>query len=1087
MTIPRYIESKWHGQGMAVLKFTYKDDDMEKHSDRQVAEVGKIKCCVSSLHIMEYARKPSIDADESRGDEASQNSSSSEQQLPRKCCEAKIDVCPPGVSNDIWQSWLMHWESWKDIYIPLSWVHKYRELCSPEYVEWHDSYLEEYSWIIPYIADELGDSDCELINVSYLHTEQKDLDDAVNVKDETIQSDCNLGITDSHDQNISCELNLLENKSQQYNESEKCKIAKNNLNSLAEVQYLQENSPGQSVANKNIKKEVLDSLYEKHSEKRYWVHLRNFLYTYNFDIDADGVNDFFLQNAGIHFDRSRILNTNEQELANTVADKSRTIDNFADQVETEYNIKISLQESTGELDYIKTEEQNEGHILNNENQIQTNETNELEDINDDDMKKHYHRTSYVENNSEMCLNAAQFENNSNKLVSSEPTQGEDTNVNCKYLNVSETNQSDDPTQDDGSAIKSLVSEQLDQKKTDADFFTEKQSEDEAMTQVRLDINETKEEQTVFENSTFPFAPSGVKHITKKKKKKQQQGLSRHTAGLGWALKYIQYQDDEIRQNGDDNQSLEGPSMFSEDFQENVNFEASEDISINNELLLDENRGCSSNEVDMTQFEEEGSIDENLNSSEGGSGCAIINFPEKNDHVSSAESPEDVGDKDQTKTGLTSSKIIAGVGRFVATSVLHILDTIFPAFPGEIFKLPFQVLWPLLSSTVLSRESQEQSPLYNTVETLEEKRRNHSDKKQRKLYKWLRSLSYFPPSSTLNPVEGVVLTTFHIQPEDREDRRVYYSVEKTVADDGTSMLNLQALNLLENIQMEDSFQAFSTHGDDNHEEWTRTHITFDEEGNFESSASVKGYLKTQEAANHNPETTERSAWREMTAEHQLVNYGVTDESPPPDVPQEVHKYWAQRHRLFIKYDEGIKLDQESWYSVTPELIAAHHANRCRCDVVVDAFCGAGGNAIQLAMTCNYVIAIDIDPVKIALARHNAAVYGVADRIEFIIGDFFQLVPRLKADVIYLSPPWGGIEYFRDGTYDVRNLGGVFNCEELLATARTITTDIALYLPRTSNLYQIIELAGIGGTVDIELNHMGRKKKALTAYFGDLAYY
>ncbi|KAK8749913.1 hypothetical protein OTU49_015126 [Cherax quadricarinatus] len=140
-----------------------------------------------------------------------------------------------------------------------------------------------------------------------------------------------------------------------------------------------------------------------------------------------------------------------------------------------------------------------------------------------------------------------------------------------------------------------------------------------------------------------------------------------------------------------------------------------------------------------------------------------------------------------------------------------------------------------------------------------------------------------------------------------------------------------------------------------------------------------------------------------------------------------------------------------------------------------------------MTCNYVIAIDIDPVKIALARHNAAVYGVADRIEFIIGDFFQLVPRLKADVIYLSPPWGGIEYFRDGTYDVRNLGGVFNCEELLATARTITTDIALYLPRTSNLYQIIELAGIGGTVDIELNHMGRKKKALTAYFGDLAYY
>jgi 23S rRNA G2445 N2-methylase RlmL len=51
----------------------------------------------------------------------------------------------------------------------------------------------------------------------------------------------------------------------------------------------------------------------------------------------------------------------------------------------------------------------------------------------------------------------------------------------------------------------------------------------------------------------------------------------------------------------------------------------------------------------------------------------------------------------------------------------------------------------------------------------------------------------------------------------------------------------------------------------------------------------------------------------------------------------------------------------------------------------------------------VIAIDIDPVKIELAKHNASVYGVSDRIEFIVGDFFQLAPSLKADVVFLSPP------------------------------------------------------------------------------------
>ena len=62
-------------------------------------------------------------------------------------------------------------------------------------------------------------------------------------------------------------------------------------------------------------------------------------------------------------------------------------------------------------------------------------------------------------------------------------------------------------------------------------------------------------------------------------------------------------------------------------------------------------------------------------------------------------------------------------------------------------------------------------------------------------------------------------------------------------------------------------------------------------------------------------------------------------------------------------------------MTPERIAQHIADRCRCDVVVDAFCGVGGNAIQFAFTCNRVIAIDIDPAKIELAKNNAAVYGV----------------------------------------------------------------------------------------------------------------
>lgn len=42
----------------------------------------------------------------------------------------------------------------------------------------------------------------------------------------------------------------------------------------------------------------------------------------------------------------------------------------------------------------------------------------------------------------------------------------------------------------------------------------------------------------------------------------------------------------------------------------------------------------------------------------------------------------------------------------------------------------------------------------------------------------------------------------------------------------------------------------------------------------------------------------------------------------------------------------------------------------------------------------MIAIDIDPVKLEYAQHNAKIYGIEDRIQFVCGDFFLLAPYLK---------------------------------------------------------------------------------------------
>ena len=170
----------------------------------------------------------------------------------------------------------------------------------------------------------------------------------------------------------------------------------------------------------------------------------------------------------------------------------------------------------------------------------------------------------------------------------------------------------------------------------------------------------------------------------------------------------------------------------------------------------------------------------------------------------------------------------------------------------------------------------------------------------------------------------------------------------------------------------------------------------------------------------------------------------------------------------------------------------------------------------------VIALDISPVRLALARHNAALYGVEDRIEFVLADFFSFARTLSApgtngkhrgkrkiDVVFLSPPWGGPAYLSspvkapskpqpkiteggntDGDasethteYSLESIRPVHGAE-LFTVARSITNNIAYFLPRNSNLDEVSNLVGNGEMVEVEEEWMGSKLKALTCYFGGL---
>lgn len=104
--------------------------------------------------------------------------------------------------------------------------------------------------------------------------------------------------------------------------------------------------------------------------------------------------------------------------------------------------------------------------------------------------------------------------------------------------------------------------------------------------------------------------------------------------------------------------------------------------------------------------------------------------------------------------------------------------------------------------------------------------------------------------------------------------------------------------------------------------------------------------------------------------------------------------------------GARLDDEGRMSLTPEALALAIGRRAGGRSVVDATCGCGGNAIGFARAGCRVVAIDVDPARLAMARHNAALYGVADRITLLAGAAAEVLPALPPpDLVFVDPPWG----------------------------------------------------------------------------------
>ena len=132
-------------------------------------------------------------------------------------------------------------------------------------------------------------------------------------------------------------------------------------------------------------------------------------------------------------------------------------------------------------------------------------------------------------------------------------------------------------------------------------------------------------------------------------------------------------------------------------------------------------------------------------------------------------------------------------------------------------------------------------------------------------------------------------------------------------------------------------------------------------------------------------------------------------------------WRKRHTVYQNVSKWYEIIHNIYYSL----------------IVCNAF-------VRLLFT---VIASDFDETKISMARQNSTIYGCRDKIEFKVQDYFSIVGQ-HADIVFMSPPWGGPEYLAREVYSFSSMceangGG----ENIAKIARSIAPKLVLHLPRT----------------------------------------
>jgi 16S rRNA G966 N2-methylase RsmD len=117
-----------------------------------------------------------------------------------------------------------------------------------------------------------------------------------------------------------------------------------------------------------------------------------------------------------------------------------------------------------------------------------------------------------------------------------------------------------------------------------------------------------------------------------------------------------------------------------------------------------------------------------------------------------------------------------------------------------------------------------------------------------------------------------------------------------------------------------------------------------------------------------------------------------------------------------YDK-IKFTEESIYSVSKidganRLIEIIKDNMKTSDIVVtDGTANIGSDTISMAHEFNKINAIEYDKDNYEALKNNVKVLNIKN-IKLYQGDTNEIIKDIEQDVLYVDPPWGGVDYKKE---------------------------------------------------------------------------